>query len=82
MGENPRADFMKGYIYNRSNVLFGPGTTSEAYEFEGDKNTADSPSYDPVNLNSYFTVGLPFHFYFGLSRGKSAMNRFVKKYVD
>ncbi len=82
MGENPRADFMKGYIYNRSNVLFGPGTTGEAYQFEGDKNTADSPSYDPVNLNSYFTVGLPFHFYFGLSRGKSAMNRFVKKYVD
>jgi len=81
MGENPKADFMKGYIYNRSNVLFRPGTLEEAYQFEGDKNTSNSPSYDPINLNTYFTVGLPYHFYFGLGVGKSAMNRFVKKYV-
>ena len=81
MGENPRADFMKGYIYNRSNVLYQPGTLAEAYQFEGDKNTASSPSYDPINLNTWFTVGLPYHFYFGLSVGKSAMNRFVKKYI-
>ena len=81
MGENPKADFMRGYIYNRSNVLFQPGTLAEAYQFEGDKNTSDSPSYDPVNLNTYFTVGLPYHFYFGLSVGKSSMNRFIKKYV-
>ena len=82
MGENPKADFMKGYIYNRSNVLYQPGTTAEAYQFEGDKNTSDSPSYDPVNINTYFTVGLPYQFYFGLGKGKSSMNRFVKKYVN
>ena len=81
MGENPLADFMKGYIYNRSNVLYQPGTTNQAYQFEGDKNTPDSPSYDPVNLNTYFTVGLPFHFYFGLAVGKTALNRFAKKYI-
>jgi hypothetical protein len=82
MGENPKAEFMKGYIYNRSNVLYQPGTTAEAYQFEGDKNTSDSPSYDPVNISTYFTVGLPYQFYFGLGSGKSAMNRFVKKYVN
>lgn len=82
MGENPKADFMKGYIYNRSNILFSPGTEAQAYEFEGDKNTPNSPSYDPVNTNTYFTVGLPFHFYFGLGVGKTALNRFAKKYLD
>ena len=82
MGENPKAEFMKGYIYNRSNVIYQPGTTAEAYQFEGDKNTSDSPSYDPVNVSTYFTVGLPYQFYFGLSKGKSAMNRFIKKYVN
>lgn len=80
MGENPKADFMKGYIYNRSNVLYGVGTQAQAFEFEGDKNTTNSPSYDPINLNDYFTVGLPFHFYFGLGVGKTALNRFIKKY--
>ena len=80
MGENPKADFMKGYIYNRSNILYGVGTQAQAFEFEGDKNTTNSPSYDPINLNDYFTVGLPFHFYFGLGVGKTALNRFIKKY--
>jgi hypothetical protein len=82
MGENPTAEFMKGYIYNRSNVLYAPGTQAEAYQFEGNKNTPDSPTYDPVNTNTYFTVGLPYHFYFGLGVGKSALNRFAKKYIQ
>lgn len=34
------------------------------------------------NLNSgNFKVGSPFHFYFGLRRGKTAMNRFITKYL-
>jgi hypothetical protein len=28
------------------------------------------------------TVGAPFHFYFGLRSGKSAFDRFAKKYLD
>jgi hypothetical protein len=81
MGENPLASFMKGYIYNRSNIIYAPGTQGAEYQFEGDKNTPDSPSYDPVNTNSYFTVGLPYHFYFGLGVGKTALNRFAKKFI-
>jgi hypothetical protein len=28
-----------------------------------------------------FVVGAPYHFYFGLGKGKSALNRYIKKYV-
>lgn len=31
--------------------------------------------------NENYKVGAPFHFYFGLKRGKSALNRFIKKYI-
>jgi len=34
-----------------------------------------------VNGNLYL-VGAPSHFYFGLNNGKTAMNRFIKKYVN
>lgn len=34
-----------------------------------------------VNGNTYL-VGAPSHFYFGLNNGKTAMNRFIKKYID
>jgi len=33
------------------------------------------------NQDNKFRVGSPFHFYFGLKRGKSAMNRFITKFV-
>jgi hypothetical protein len=38
------------------------------------------PSFT-VNGNVYL-VGAPSHFYFGLNNGKTAMNRFIKKYID
>ena len=34
-----------------------------------------------VNSDLYL-VGAPSHFYFGLNNGKTAMNRFIKKYID
>jgi hypothetical protein len=33
-------------------------------------------------LGRVITVGAPFHFYFGLRSGKSAFDRFAKKYLD
>jgi len=33
------------------------------------------------NNSNRFLVGAPFHFYFGLRRGKTAMNRFITKYI-
>ena len=48
-------------------------------------NTITSPTIPgssvAVNGNLYL-VGAPSHFYFGLNNGKTAMNRFIKKYID
>ena len=37
--------------------------------------------YD-INNNGKIMVGAPFHFYFGLIKGSSAMDLFINKYVD
>ena len=46
---------------------------------------SSDPEYDshPVNNpnSNNFKVGNPFQFYFGLRRGKTAMNRYIKKYI-
>jgi len=43
------------------------------------------PEFDSYPINDpnggNFKVGNPFHFYFGLRRGKTAMNRYIKKYI-
>jgi hypothetical protein len=54
-----------GYLYNQDNI-----------DPELDKK-ANTNSTHPT----YYRVGSPFHFYFGLKRGKSALNRFIKKFV-
>ena len=45
----------------------------------------NDPSYDEAPINntnlSNYKVGSPFYFYFGLKRGKSAMNRYITKYI-
>ena len=45
--------------------------------------SAGEPTFNPsVNqANPNFVVGAPYHFYFGLFRGKSAINRYIKKYI-
>ena len=40
----------------------------------------DDVSIIPTN-NPKYRVGSPFYFYFGLKRGKSAMNKFITKYL-
>jgi hypothetical protein len=61
--------FQKGYIYN---VV--PAPNSEYY-FQG-----SSAGQNLLNGN-LVTVGVPYHFYFGLVRGNSAMDKFNKKYL-
>ena len=47
----------------------------------------NSPTYninqgDPsTNYQDSVVVGAPYHFYFGLNNGKTAINRFYKLYV-
>jgi hypothetical protein len=61
-------DYFKSYIYSVDNT----------------GNISSNPAY--WALNTYvaraITVGTPFHFYFGLKKGKSAYDRFLSKWVD
>jgi hypothetical protein len=42
----------------------------------------DSAWGNPPNQNkANFVVGAPYHFYFGLGKGKTALNRFITKYI-
>jgi hypothetical protein len=43
------------------------------------------PTFNPSNNQNIngtrFVVGAPYHFYFGLNKGKSALNRYITKYI-
>jgi hypothetical protein len=60
--------YFKGYIYS----VNSDGTLSA----EVSSISENSPK------GRVITVGAPFHFYFGLRSGKSAFDRFAKKYLD
>jgi hypothetical protein len=53
-------------------------TYARGYIFNVDPSGENSPSYG--NYNSRFLVGAPFHFYFGIYVGKSALDKFKTKY--
>lgn len=61
----PNTGYGLGYLYNRNNNY--P---------ELDEMAQTNPSHSGT-----FRVGSPFYFYFGLKRGKSAMNRYINKYI-
>lgn len=44
-----------------------------------DEEKLDYPQFNPNQNN--FKVGAPFHFYFGLRIGKTALTRFITKYI-
>ena len=58
----------------------GPGY---GYLYNATVNDPESDTQAPTNSthSGRYRVGSPFHFYFGLKRGKSAMNRFITKYI-
>jgi len=60
-----------GYIYNRSLA---------------DETFNQYPGNNPNPTGQYsegdFKVGNPFYFYFGLKRGKTAITRFIKSYIE
>jgi len=49
------------------------------YQSGGERTSEWLPGTNNGSTN--FVVGAPYHFYFGLSKGKTALNRFIKKYV-
>lgn len=87
-------DIIQGKKYqglNRDDVPYFQGETQSTFSFPKNdsyergylfnyKNDSYAPNVFP-NMNTKFLVGAPFHFYFGIVKGASAMDRFVKKYV-
>lgn len=52
------------------------------YGFITDINSSGNPVIGGVALQNRFIVGAPYHFYFGLKNGKTAVNRFINLYVN
>jgi hypothetical protein len=53
------------------------GKKGYIYNTNSNGNTATFPP----GQNDKFVVGAPYHFYFGLFKGKSVMNRYITKYI-
>jgi len=67
---SPQTRFDKGYIYAVN------GNTQ-------DDLSADTADWDlNSNPSTSITTGAPFHFYFGLNKGKSAFDRFRQKWIN
>lgn len=62
--------YNKGYIYNVS----GTGEYSVSLNNQDYNNLINGKE-------KHITVGAPFHFYFGLKKGKSAWDRFARKWI-
>ena len=44
-------------------------------------NTSGNDVAVPPGQSNSFLVGAPYHFYFGLNKGKSSINRYITKYI-
>jgi len=72
-------DFFKGYIYavtNGNSLSDNPPSQNNSISALVKYWDKNSPDPDQV------TVGAPFHFYFGLKRGKSSFDRFRAKWIN
>jgi hypothetical protein len=54
-------------------------TGQKGYIYNTDSN-GETISTWPSSQSNSFIVGAPYHFYFGLRKGKSAINRYITKY--
>ena len=57
-------------------LLFTGVDGSGNLEWAYNSKSVNTPIADAI------TVGAPYHFYFGLNNGKTAMNRFIKKCLN
>lgn len=91
----PNGFFKKGYqtldrLSSSSEYFVPDGDNSFYYKgylinFEPNPDNPDAliPTVSvPANTRNIYTFGAPFHFYFGLIQGASAMDRFITKYID
>ena len=57
-------------------------TGQKGYIFNSDVNGNPNPTWGgSIDTEESFIVGAPFHFYFGLYKGKTALNKFIKNYI-
>lgn len=93
----PNGFFAHGYQtldrFGPSSEYFIPGVNNTFYykgyliNYSAGTDSDGNPIVVPVNripagTRYRYTFGAPFHFYFGLKQGASAMDRFIQKYVD
>ena len=74
--------YKRGYQdleFTNNNEYYQTSTTQLGYLTNFDLNGDPQPL--PNNSGNY-VVGAPFHFYFGLNNGKTAIDKFVKLYVN
>ena len=57
------------------------GATGYIYNYDTDGNPNQNVNSYPADQSKRFVVGAPYHFYFGLGKGKSAINRYITKYI-
>jgi hypothetical protein len=71
--------YYKGYLINFEIVLDSSG--NPIVDQYG--NPLRVPTFqEPQGASNRYTFGAPFHFYFGLVQGGTAMDLFIQKYVD
>jgi len=57
------------------------GNLGYIFNYDNNGNPSQTNTW-PNNQNSTkFVVGAPFHFYFGLRKGKTSLNRYITKYI-
>ena len=67
--------FGYGYIGNFSPYPTTPNPSTAGTVIQPGSNSA------PLGSNSVL-VGAPYHFYFGLNNGKTAIDKFIKLYIN
>ena len=62
--------------------LMSPSFPNIYYGFITNFNSSGNPQTLPQPIKREILVGAPNHFYFGLKNGNTALNRFIKIYID
>ena len=71
--------YYKGFLLNFSALTDSSGN----FITDSNNNIIRVPTFvAPASVTNRYTFGAPFHFYFGLIKGSSAMDLFIQKYVD
>ena len=76
---NTKTNFFKGYIYGVGN---GPGTATTINAYITNNVWSKNNPTLPSSNSNLVTFGTPFYFYFGLKKGKTAIDLFNKKWVN